>query len=131
MTPPRTLFRLGQVETRRRALIERGLKAGEPAAMAPLVAIAATFQAVGRWTAKEWAALTPEERRACAEARKQESARDARRLAALIGLAVCRPGQAEEFAAEFDGGALREAAAVESALEEFEQVAKSAPRGGS
>lgn len=130
MTAPRTLFRLGRVAKKQRDLIMRALNMGAPGALDALVVIAGQFQAVGRWSLDEWAALTPAERFACSQAHEEAEARSARRLAALVGLASRRAGQAEEFAAEFDGGALREEAAVDGALEEFARVAESVPRGG-
>lgn len=125
MTPPRALLRLAGIgeKSERGRLIVAGLRAGEPEGFNALVEIAGQFQAVGRWSAKEWAALTPTERSACLVAQGEADARSARRIAALVGLAVRRPMQAEGMAAEFDGGALLDETQVQNALEEIEGIA--------
>lgn len=131
MIPPHTLFRFGGVPEEARARIVAGLEARIPEALWPLVEIAAQFHdAGGRWSASEWAALTPVEQQACATAGRESRARDARRLAVLVGLALKTPGQLEAMAAEFDGGEMQEHAETEALLDEIEGVSGQMPRRG-
>lgn len=131
MIPPRTLMRLGGVDPAGEEAILRGLAAGKPDAVGPLAAIAEQFyEAGGRWTSHEWAALTPVERQACVIGAREVRGRDARRQAVLTALAT-RPGAAEEMAVEFDGGALLEDAANEAMLDRVEDAAERVRRGSS